>query len=473
LLGIEPIGIHDNFFELGGNSLLATQLILQLRDAFQVELPMRGLLETPTVARFAQVLDVACRHGSAETLPATAAIDLSAEASLDPAIRPETAFIDPVPEPAHIFLTGATGFLGASLLHELLQQTQADIHCLVRAADVEEGQKRIQRNLASYSLWDGRLSPRIIPVIGELAQPLLGLSSEQFRRLAGKLDVIYHNGALVNFIYPYHELKATNVLGTQEILRLAGQVKVKPVHYVSSIAVFDSAAYARAEMVREEDPLPDAEGFYTGYAQTKWVADRLTMEARSRAIPVCIYRPGNVAGNSQTGICNTTDYLFRMIKGCIQLGIAPADEMLVDITPVDYVSKALVYLSRQKESLGKVFHLVNPYPGYWSNLLDWIVSAGYPLQRIPYLQWRAKLLNLVEGSQDNALYPLVAFLPEEQAASPEVPSQSRMLRYDCRNTLAGLAGTSITCPPIDAALLSTYFAYLVRSGFLDAPPMSR
>jgi thioester reductase-like protein len=145
----------------------------------------------------------------------------------------------------------------------------------------------------------------------------------------------------------------------------------------------------------------------------------------------------------------------------------------VDITPVDYVSKALVYLSRQKESLGKVFHLVNPYPGYWSNLLDWIVSAGYPLQRIPYLQWRAKLLNLVEGSQDNALYPLVAFLPEEQAASPEVPSQSRMLRYDCRNTLAGLAGTSITCPPIDAALLSTYFAYLVRSGFLDAPPMSR
>ena len=79
-----------------------------------------------------------------------------------------------------IFLTGATGFLGAFLLHELLQQTRADIYCLVRAANIEEGNRRLRNTLAQYLLWSEPLAHRIIPVLGDLALPTLGLSSDEF-----------------------------------------------------------------------------------------------------------------------------------------------------------------------------------------------------------------------------------------------------------------------------------------------------
>jgi thioester reductase-like protein len=99
----------------------------------------------------------------------------------------------------------------------------------VRSHNVELGKQKLQNSLESYLLWDESLSQRIIPLIGDLSEPLLGLDPEEFQLMASKLDVIYHNGALVNFVYPYQALKKPNVLGTQEILRLASQVKLKSI----------------------------------------------------------------------------------------------------------------------------------------------------------------------------------------------------------------------------------------------------
>ena len=58
VLGVERIGIKDNFFELGGHSLLATQVISRSRDLFSVELSLQNLLEYPTIANLAQIIEV-------------------------------------------------------------------------------------------------------------------------------------------------------------------------------------------------------------------------------------------------------------------------------------------------------------------------------------------------------------------------------------------------------------------------------
>jgi len=225
---------------LGGHSLLITQLLAKVRKSFQVELPWHVLFEAPTVAGLAEKIEMQQGGNTAGGRPSN--FDINAEAILDPAIRPETAIFDPTAEPTRILLlTGATGFVGAFLLRELLLQTQAEIYCLVRSDDAESAKKRIQSSLEYYSIWDEHLSYRIIPIVGDLAQPLLGLSEEQFREIASQIDVIYHNGAFVKFTYPYSVLKLSNVLGTQEILRLASQIKLKPVHFVSTISVFSSA----------------------------------------------------------------------------------------------------------------------------------------------------------------------------------------------------------------------------------------
>jgi FlaA1/EpsC-like NDP-sugar epimerase len=122
--------------------------------------------------------------------------DLEAEAVLDPEIQPNDASATTGPE--RVLLTGATGFLGSFLLSELLRRTRTDVYCLVRAADAEEGGERLRRVLRAYALWDEELSSRIVPVVGNLSEPLLGLGSRRFEELAGKIDAVYHSGASVN-----------------------------------------------------------------------------------------------------------------------------------------------------------------------------------------------------------------------------------------------------------------------------------
>ncbi|MEP6515218.1 non-ribosomal peptide synthetase family protein [Microcoleus vaginatus] len=465
LLGLEKVGIYDNFFDLGGHSLLITQLLAKVRDSFQKELPLRRFFEAPTIAALAKNIEV--KHGADSAGVSTASFDINAEVVLDPAIRPATPLSEPKTEPACILLTGATGFLGAFLLRDLLQQTQAEIYCLVRSADSESAKKRIQSSLESYLIWDESSSDRIIPISGDLSQPLLGLSEEQFGVLATKIDVIYHNGAFVKFTYPYSVLKPANVLGTQEVLRLASQSKLKPVHLISTISVVSAMGESGIEVVREEDELTPGESLKGAYTQTKWVAEKLVEVARDRGIPVSIYRPGRISGDSQTGACNPSDLLYRLIAGCVQLGCAPDDDKLMNVAPVDYVSRAIVHLSRQKELLGKTFHLVNPQSFQMSELLGWICSMGYPIKRVSSETWQAEVINRAGYSPENALYPLVSLF-SEKVSETEMP-KSATLKFDCQNALKGLSGTNIICPQADASLFRTYFSYLVNSQLIEAP----
>ncbi|MEG4026408.1 amino acid adenylation domain-containing protein [Microcoleus sp. S13C4] len=458
ILGIDRVGIYDRFFDLGGHSLKVTQLMFKVKDAFQVEVSLRQFFEVPTIAGIADAIALASQTDSTSTSPQEETIDLNAEAILDPTISPENINFEWDKEPSHILLTGATGFLGTHLLNELLNKTPANIYCLVRASNLEQGIEKIQNSLERYVLSNPPISNRIIPVLGDLSQPFLGLTSNEFSALASKIDVIYHNGASINLVYPYSALKAVNVLGTQEVLRLACLVKIKPVHFVSTVAVLCTPSYYQVKAVYEHDKLENGNELTQGYDRSKWVAENLVMKAHSRGLPVYIYRPGFITGDSKTGICNTADLISIMVKGCIQMGKTPDLDILLDMTPVDYVSQAIVHLSKQKELVGKAFHLVNPHPLSWNQLCDCLGSFGYSLERIPYQQWHCELLQLVDNSPENALHPLVSLFSDETVSAQTITLPC----FDSQNVIDGLAGSCISCPPIDERLLNTYLSYLLK-----------
>ncbi|MEH2127083.1 non-ribosomal peptide synthase/polyketide synthase [Nostoc sp.] len=457
VLHLKQVGVLDNFFELGGHSLSTIRVMSQVNETFQINLPLRHLFTAPTVAELAQTIEFTSGADSTVTANKITTVDLQAEVVLDQTINPSNLVYQPVSEPSAIFLTGATGFVGAFLLAELLQQTQADIYCLVRAANFTAGKQRLQETLKSYLLWEASFNSRIIPVLGDLSQPLLGLSDEQFHLMARKIDLIYHNGALVNHVYPYALLKAANIRGTEEVLKLASQIKIKPVHFISTVSVFASDEYFKLEVVQENDPLESCQGLPGGYAQSKWVAEKMVMMARDRGLPCSIYRLGRITWHSQTGVWNSNDMFYRFIKSCIQLKSAPEMNSMVEITPVDYLTKALIHLSQQPESLGKAFHLINSDSAPWSQFINCIRSLGYPLQQLSYEDWQAELLRSTQISTDNALYSVVSLAGDNTSSESNATSS---LKFDCQNTLNGLVNTDIRWPEVDNKLLQAFFTNL-------------
>ncbi len=390
-----------------------------------------------------------------------APLDLEAEAALDPDIRPSAVIdggVDFTTSKA-ILLTGASGFLGAYLLHDLIATTEAWVYCLVRCRSESDGHERIKNNLLKYGLWNDIFASRIVPVPGDLARPFLGVGAETFDALCNEIDTIYHNGAAVNFIYPYANLKDSNVRGTEEVLRLACRVRTKPLHFVSTIGVY-SPPPDRNARVLESDPPHNWQALTDGYRQSKWVAEKIVTIAADRGLPVRIYRPGFVTGDTTTGIWNTDDFLPRMLKGCIQLGIAPDSDAIIQMVPVDYVSKAIVHLSRQRELPANIFHIVSPHNIPTRELGHIMGSLGYKMTVVPYADWRNALFEDAKTSSKNALYPLLSMITED-------PLLERMPIFDCRHTLEGLSGTQIVCPETNAALMATYLTYYKRSGFLD------
>lgn len=389
-----------------------------------------------------------------------------------------------------VLLTGATGFLGAFVLEELLRRHPVQVFCLVREEPgleepglkepgLEEpgqsGAARIHRHLQSLGLWDPAFVARIVPVVGDLGLPRLGLEEEAFLALADQVEAIFHCGVVAHFLRPYAALRAVNVCGTTELLRLAGTGGSRPFHHVSTLAVFfDRAGFdggttvggttVGGTMVSEEDD-PEPQGLRSGYVRSKWAAESQVREAMQRGLPATIHRTSRITGHSQTGATRSSeDLLSRMIKACILLGSYPVLPITVSMMPVDYVARAIVHLSSMQQSLGKTFHLFQPAPIPWLDLVGMIGEAGYPLVAMDYDGWRAKLKQaaMADHPEREALAGLWLLLGPDSALLGGRPS------HKTPNSDLCLAGSGIQCPPITPALLRCYLAFFRQRGFIPA-----
>ncbi len=472
VLGQDRIGVDDSFFELGGDSLTAVQMAARVREQYGIALSLRRLFEHPTVGALARMVGGA-PDGPALGAPSTRSLstaELAAEAVLPDDIAPEPGAAPPAAAPYRtILLTGGTGYTGAFLVRELLDRSAADIYVLARADDAADAVDRVRRNMAVYGIWREGDERRLRGVAGDIARPYFGLSRAVYEELAERAEMIVHNAALSSFAMPYRQLKPINVLGTQEVLRLACRRRVKPVHYVSSLAAFPAlvgvSRYAEA-------PLSQAEGVVGGYRQTKYVSDRMMSQANERGVPTCIYRPGQIGGAQTTGACATDTFLNSAMKGCIQIGAALDFDAMLEMVPVDFCAAAVAHIALGGEHHGEQFHLPGARSVRWSELLDMLRAYGYPLARVSYREWYRTLLHAVERGEDNAL---TDFLPlfDEDRPSDDLGDEGGVQVFERTNLLAALEGTGIVCRPVDLDLMGVYLDYFVSIGYLDPPVAER
>ncbi|MDR9404037.1 MAG: thioester reductase domain-containing protein [Halothece sp. Uz-M2-17] len=472
-LGINSVEIQLDrpLTEYGLNSVEAMVFSGDLQEKLGQSLPVTLLYDYPTINALSQCIKQSKFNKDSRKI-ALPALDLEQEARLEATIQPNPIENLQVSNPSAVFLSGSTGFLGAFLLDELLYQIDANVYCLVRANDLETARKKIENNLQTYQLWKEQYRERIIPVLGDIAQPKFGLTDAMFEKLASQIDVIYHSAAQLNFVSPYNSLKPVNVQGTQEIIKFASFVKTKVLHYISTVAVLESRAY-RGKVITESDSLNHSEEMYMGYSQSKWVAEKLVRVAQERGLPACIYRPSLIAGDSRSGIWNTDDFTCRFFKGCIQLGSFPDLDLVFDLAPVDYVARAIALLSRDQDQFGKTFHLLHPEPIPWNHVMGWIRDFGYPMEEVPYKQWVNQLLNQVRSSTENALSSLAPFFnirwSEEGLTIPELYTAGEKAKISCKQTIRIIKENSeLACPTYSPQFLKSYFSYFQRCGFINS-----
>ena len=276
----------------------------------------------------------------------------------------------PVPEISilnHVLLTGGTGFIGPFLMKSLLEQTQAKIHVLVRASDADQGKQRLKAAMQSMGPCDARLmhmfDARVIPVCGDLGQPQLGLTQDVWNFLAAEMDAVFHNGATVNYLFNYDRMRDANVMGTNEVLRLAFEGRPKEFNYVSTTFVF---GWAVKSVLYETDFNENMELLDFGYSQSKWVAEQVVADARSKGLSVRIFRPALVSP-SVTGGGNNFDIAVRLVAFMVNHGIGVDALNQVSFVPADIVANNIVAISTTPGTENKTYHVVRDD---YANMLD-------------------------------------------------------------------------------------------------------
>lgn len=473
-LGLSNIGPDDNIISLGLSSLQVARFLGLIKQKIGKLISIKDLYINPSIRSLVHHLHQAdeTNYGPSEVLQFEADAHLADDIELIPDWTSE----------GRVFLTGATGFIGVNLLYRWLSRPsmkEVEIACLARGNENYSPMDRIKNALKKYDLWSEDISQemkRVIVLDGDMTQERLGLPHSDYQWLINWAPAVFHAAAKVNWCDSYNGHFAQNVQGTKNVLRVAAEGRRKTMHYISSIDVWAvTGLILGTDVVSEDGPLKvhlASLPFDTGYAQSQWVADEMVQRVRDKGLPVTIYRPGFVVGDSKTGAGNPDDFFGRLIAGCIQLGYWPhMPHQNQEYVTVDYVCDSIIRIASDNRNIGHAYTLSSPNPGQITNmerLCVLINQAGFSVQEIPYAEWLEKM-QAWDGFESSPCLPLMPLLAEPiLRGDTRLQTSKYSPRYDCANTLKAIgACDDIRFVQLTPDLVKKYIDFWARKGFYN------
>ncbi|RLJ72729.1 SDR family oxidoreductase [Pedobacter alluvionis] len=378
----------------------------------------------------------------------------------------QSASVQTNQQPKTVFLTGATGFLGAHLLNELVQEKSILVYCLVRGGTQQEAEERLKEVFAYY-FEDLVLNKEKVRIVrGDLSKEHLGMSTSSLRVIVEEADLILHAAADINLLKDYFGLKETNINALGKLIDIAKTGKKKTFHYISTLAV---AGYLSNGSHKDfaEDDFNIGQSFMSDYEKTKYEGEAIIRSFYENGGTGKIYRVGHIAAESSTGKFQWNieqNRIFQIIQGAMLLEKIPRNYTEeISFSYVDVVAKGIVEFCLGKDSdFDDCVHIENPYAISFPKIIDMLKNIGFNIEFLDLMHFNREVEMYRGNDDEKSIVHLMDNWVQRYIRTP------RCINYIHKRSIDSLAKKGIYFPETTLSWFSKMIQQGIVSGYFKS-----